>query len=220
MKFEKILACAVGAGLLTLGAGSARALVIDDDLVPVLNAALIVKITEDNGKTKSVSVTSKDLLIAVGEDLESDSSFYKGDEIGLVDNNDYWILTPKGEELVDLSVDGVIEYEQETLTESEHEGGHGSFTDSQTGDFAFIFASDEDTIDPTDNEIFIEQEGAPYTYTVTGAAVTHGDKQAITVTEKGGVSTEGWDFDVFDNGDDPVPIFGTVTLDASGTIVE
>jgi hypothetical protein len=220
MKFEKILACAVGAGLLTLGAGSARALVIDDDLVPVLNAALIVKITEDNGKTKSVSVTSKDLLIAVGEDLESDSSFYKGDEIALLDDEDFWIITPKGDELFDLTANGVFSYDHTELTESDHAGGHGSFTDSQTGVADFIFASDEDTIDPTDNEIFCEQDDVPYAYTATGAAVTHGDKQAITVTEKGGIATEGWDFDVFDNGDDPVPIFGTVTLDASGTIVE
>jgi hypothetical protein len=220
MKLKNILACAVGAGLLTFAAGSARALVIDDEVAPVLDVQLTVKFTEDNGKTKSVSITSKDLLIAIGEDFEGDSDFYKGDEIALVDDADYWILDKHGDELVDLSDDDVISYDHTELTESEKETDD-SFKESQTGVASFTFASNGDTGDELDNEIYCSQDDVPYAYTVTETAINHhSDKFTETVTEKGGIATEGFDFDVFDNDDVPLPIFGTVTQDGSGTIEE
>jgi hypothetical protein len=225
MKFEKILACAVGAGLLTFAAGSARAIVIDDEVATVLNAQLRVNYTDSNGKIKSATVTSKDLITAIGDDF---SENYSGDEIIAFDRSevpddagsyDYELVDKHGADVLDLTSEDVIENEYDTLTDSEHEG-KDSFKYVETGELNFLFASDGEFIDEEDNTLFFVQEGIPYTYTETGTAVTHnGTKEMITVTEKDGIDTEGFDFNVFDNGDNELPIAGVITQDGSGTLV-
>jgi len=216
MKFEKILACAVGAGLLTLTAGSARALVIDDEVVPVLDAALIVKVTESNGKAKDISITSKDLVTAIGDDQDED---FSGDEIVLFEG-DYELVDKHGDEEEDLSEEGVISYDHTELTESEHDG-KDSETSSQTGVASFTFASnaeDDGLTDPFDNEIYASQDDVPYSSTATERAITrNGDKFTVTITETGGVATEGVDSNVEE--DEFLPVFGTITQDGSGTEV-
>jgi hypothetical protein len=221
---KKILACAVGAGLLTFAAGNARALVIDDEVATVLNAQLTVKFTEDNGKVKSATITSKDLVNAIGNDFDED---FSGDEIIAFDRSDdpddagsydYELVDKHGDDVEDLTDDGVIENEYTTLTDSLHEG-HDSEKYVETGVLSFGFFSDEDDIELDDNDLAFEQDSVPYTYTETGSIVAHnGDKEAITVTEKDGISTDGFDFEVFDNDDDPLPIFGVITQNGSGTV--
>jgi hypothetical protein len=215
MKLKIILACAVGAGLLTLGAGSARATV--DEISTVVNAQLIVKYTDNNGKTKSATVTSKDLVTAIGEDQGED---FSGDEIVYFEN-DYYLADKHGDLGENLTEDDVLDFSFTELTSSKHEGAHGSFTDSATGVCDFEFFSNGDDggfLDEENNELSFEDEDAPYTGTETGAATTHNGKEKITISEKIGIATDGFDFDVFDNGDTPLPIFGTITFSGSGTI--
>jgi hypothetical protein len=227
---KKILAGAVGAGLLTFTAGSARALVVGDDEATVLDAQLIVKYTDDNGKVKRATITSKDLLIAIGEDQEDNADFYKGDDIIAYDRDDvpddagsydYAISDKDGDDIFDLSDADVIFTDYETLTESDHESDD-SYKYVETGIMDFEFYSDGDPESEEDNELSFDTDfSTPYTYTLTETAINHhSDKFTETITEKDGIDTDGFDFDVFDNGDDPLPIAGVITQDGSGKIDE
>ena len=66
---KNILACAVGAGLLMFATGSTQAVTFGDDFVTTLNAQLIIKWSDSNGKVQKASITSKDLVEAIGEDF-------------------------------------------------------------------------------------------------------------------------------------------------------
>jgi hypothetical protein len=221
---KKILACAVGAGLLTFAAGSARAIVIDDEVATVLNAQLKVNYTDSNGKIKSATVTSKDLIIAIGDDF---SENYSGDEIIAIDRSDdpedaveydYELVDKHGDDVLDLTEDDVIFNDYDELTESDHESKNTEIV-TETGVLDFSFFSDGDFIFEEDNELSFEQDDVPFSYTLTGQKVSgHGDKAMFTVTEKDGIDTEGFDFNVFGNGDTPLPIAGLITQDGSGTL--
>jgi len=223
---RKILACAVGAGLLTLGAGSARALVIDDEVATVLSAQLVVKFTEDNGKVKSATITSKDLVNAISDDQDAD---FSGDEIVALDRTDdpedaggydYELVDKHGDEDEDLTADDVIFNTYDEITESDREG-HDTEIVTETGiiDFAFFSNGDDGGfLDLEDNELAFEQDPVPFSYTLTGQEVPgHSGKVMFTVTEKDGIDTEGIDEAI--DGDDELPIAGTLTQNGSGTLV-
>jgi hypothetical protein len=225
MKLKLILACAVGAGLLTLTAGSARALVIDDEVATVLDASLVVKVTESNGKIKSATITSKDLVNAISDDQDVD---FSGDEIIAIDRSDdpddaveydYELVNKHGDEDEDLSEDDVIFNEYDELSESEHESKNTEIV-TETGVLEFEFFSNGDDLgflDEEDNELAFTQDDVPFTWTLTGEEVSHhSDKAAFTVTEKDGIDTEGIDEAI--DGDDFLPIAGVITQDGSGTL--
>jgi hypothetical protein len=173
MKLKSILACAVGAGLLTFGSGHAQALgvgVINGELVTVLNAQLLIKWTDGNGKIKKARIISKDLVNAISEDFDEN---FSGDQIvNVAANNimcaavadavadadvanvadekgDYWLMDKDGNLVTDandenLTEDGVIVAQYDDLSDGENTGNNGKFKYVETGILDFEFYSDGD----------------------------------------------------------------------------
>jgi hypothetical protein len=216
---KNILACAVGAGLLTFASGQAQAIVIDNELVIPLNAQLIIKYSV-NGKAKRASITSKSLVTAIGEDFNENLSgdqivFYYGD-------GDYHLMDKHNTLGEDLTEDGVIIAEYNQLSTSSNDGNNGKFKDVETGTVDFEFysdgvtpadvADDEGTLD--DNTLEFADTSVPYTFTETGGAFKNNNAQQVTITEKDSIGATGHDFDVVDL-DDQI-IFGMMTQNGSG----
>jgi hypothetical protein len=234
---KNILACAVGAGLLTFASGRAQALVIDDQVATVVNAQLIIKFTTGDGKIKKASITSKDLINAIGEDNDL---VVKGDQIVTLDRSsdapedqgDFWLMDKHGNLISvqddddSLTDDGIIIANYDDLSDSDNEGNNGKFKFVETGVLDFEFYSDgvtptdveDDEGSLDDNTLEFASEG-PYSYSETGTGVNHNNKEKITVTEKDSISATGHDFDVLDSDDDEI-IFGMMTQDGSGTIID
>src|ERR1700689_369890 len=98
---KNILACALGAGLLTFAAGRAQAVSFGDDFETVVDAQLIIKWTDDNGRLHRGRITTKDMVTAIGEDFEGDVT---GDQIVYDwDEGDYWLGAKQGVFFVDLT---------------------------------------------------------------------------------------------------------------------
>jgi hypothetical protein len=215
---KNILACALGAGLLTFAAGSAQAFVIDNELAVPLDAQLFIKWTDDNGKLQKARITSKDLVNAIGEDFDENVS---GDQIVNVGSSDVdcELIDKHGDLVLDLSDDGVIVINHSQLSESEKDGSNGKFKEVSTGTVDVEFYSDGDQVDLDNNTLELIDDVSPYTLTVTGSAINHNDKQQITIAEKDELGAEGHDFDATEDFDD-LPIFGIMTGNGSGTIVD
>jgi hypothetical protein len=242
MKLKNILACALGAGLLTAAAGSVQATVINNYVTRVLKAQLIIKWTDSNGKIKKATITSKDLVKAISEDFGVN---YSGDQIvysdwdgdyHLMDKNKVFVYDVNGD---DLGEDGVIVADYTPLSSSHNDGNNGRYKDVETGTLDFEFYSDgvteadvlnDDTLSLDDNTLEFIDGNAPYTLTQTGAAIRKNTNQKLTFTEKEEIGGVGHDFDVVDEADpsgdddaeppsdDDLPIFGPMTQDGSGTI--
>jgi hypothetical protein len=232
MKLKNILACALGAGLLTVAAGSVQATVINNTVVTVLKAQLIIKWTDANGKIKKATITSKDLVKAISEDFGVN---YSGDQIvfsdwdgdyHLMDKNKVFVYDVNGE---DLGENGVIFTDYTSLSSSHNGGNNGRYKDVETGTLDFEFYSDGDPMTLDNNTLEFIDGNAPYTLTQTGAAIRKNTNQKLTVTEKDEIGGAGHDFDVVDEADtdvegdttpsdDDLPIFGPMTQDGSGTI--
>ena len=223
---KKILACAVGAGLLTFAAGSAQAAlgmhrttsVIDGNLVAPLNAQLIMKYTDANGKVQRATINTKVLVAAISFDFGVN---YSGDQIvywygdqdyHLMDRNGVLINDVSDE---DLTEDGVIVYNYTVDSTSTKNGSNGKFTTVNTGTFDFEFYSDGDN-DVVDDELAFVDDSAAFTATETASSIK-GGFQSVSITEKTGVTAVGHDFTVDAHAN--LPVFGLMTQNTSGKVL-
>jgi hypothetical protein len=214
MKIKNILACAVGAGLLTIAGGSARAgTVIEGSLVIPFDASLIIKYVDGSGKVRKATLNQKAFVAAISEDFDEN---FSGDQIVYYMGDDDFFLMDKNKVLEEnLSEDGVIFIDHTEDSEDTVDGSNGSFHHKETGtaDVGFFSDGEEDSVDST---LSFEDDSAAYTYTISGGPIKN-DEQTITVTEKDGIDAIGHDFDVID--DEDLPIFGSNSESTSGKII-
>jgi hypothetical protein len=243
MKLKNVLVCAAGAALLTFVPGRAQAIVIDNEVVTVLNAQLIIKWTDSDGKIKKARITSKEMVNAISEDFDEN---FSGDQIVNVAGNDvmcstvadvteaadvaaekgdYWLMDKHGNLVENLTEDEVIVANYDDLSDSDNEGNNGKFKYVETGVFDFEFYSDGDFIDvgpgtsnSADSTLTFVDDSAPYTFIEIGSGIKNNGRQKLTITEKDAIGAVGHDFDVVDL-DDQI-IFGMMTQNGSGTVVD
>jgi hypothetical protein len=222
MKLKNILACVLGAGLLTVATGNARATVIDNNLVIPLKAQLIIKWTDSNGKIKMARISSKDMVDAISEDFGVN---FSGDQIVYwLETGEYYLMDKNDVLVENLSADQVIIAISTIDSENNNDGNNGKFKDVEIGTIDLEFYSDGDlggvavvgTSNSADSTLWFNDDIAPFTFTETGSVFKNG-KQTITWTGKVGVGAVGHDFDVI--ADDNLPVFGTLNSSGSGKVI-
>jgi hypothetical protein len=213
---KNMLACAVGAGLLTFATSRAQAVVSSDDFETTLNAQLIIKWSDSNGKAQKARITSKDLVNAISDDFDED---YSGDQIVYdYEDGDYWLVNKHGAFELDLSDvdeedDYVILTDYDVLSSSEKDGKNGAYKYTSTGTLDFEFYSFGDSDNIYDNELEFIDDEVSFTYSENAGAIKKG-LQEVSVTEKDGLNGDGHDYDVVDF--DDLPVFGMMTQNGSG----
>jgi hypothetical protein len=224
MKLKNILACALGAGLLTFAGGSAQAAlnkktsVIDGFLVIPLNPQLIIKYTDGNGKVQRATINTKALVAAIsldfGENFSGDRIvyWYEDGDFHLMDKQNNLVNDVNDE---DLSEDGVIVADVTRDSSSTHDGSNGRFTYVETGTDDFEFYSDGDQVTLGNDTLEFIDDTVPYTYTETAGPIKNGEQQ-VNITEKADLGATGHDFTVVDI--DPLPIFGSATQNGGGKV--
>jgi hypothetical protein len=213
MKLKNILACALGAGLLTVAAGSAQALVIDNNVITVLKAQLTIKWTDGNGNIQKARISSKDMVDAISGDFVAD---FSGDLIVFdPGSDDYWLMDRNDVLEEDLSLDQVILADYNSLSSNQKNGSNFQYKRSDTGTIDFEFYSDGG-FDSPDSTLSFTDAAVPYTYTETGSGKNNSGNQTITINEKDRVGADGHDFDVVELND--LPINGTMTQTGHGMV--
>jgi hypothetical protein len=218
---KNILACAVGAGLLTFATSRAQAVSYGDDFQTTFNAQLIIKWSDSNGKAQKARITTKDLVTAISEDFDENYSgdkiiydYYDADEF----DEGYWLVDKHNNFVLDLSDydeedDYILLADYDQLSSSEKDGKNDSYKYTETGVADFEFYSDGDDGDVSDNTLAFVDDEVSYTYSENVGPLKKGLQQ-VSITEKDGLNGDGVDYDVVDF--DDLPIFGIITQNGSG----
>jgi hypothetical protein len=211
---QGVLGCALAAGLMTFAADNSQAAVIENTIFAPINIKLTVYYVASNGKIKAATLISKDVLKLL--------NYPKGDQLALAtsdgadfDNGDVCIIN-KDTLVDDLTADGYMVANLNSLVDSNSSKDNGSFRDSSAGSFAFDFYSDagDDLDDGLDSDYWFELTGA-YTSKASGSAIRSG-KQSVSVSFSGKADGQGFDVDLDDSGD--LPIIGSSWASGSGKV--
>ncbi|HEU6447962.1 MAG TPA: hypothetical protein VFV23_05955 [Verrucomicrobiae bacterium] len=212
--FRAVSACALAAGLFTVGLSSAKAGVIDNELADAVNVKLTMTYTGNNGKIKKMRVTSKDLVNAIANDWQEN---YSGDRIiYYYGNDDFWLVDKHNNLILDLTETEVLYTDYSDTSYWEKDGKNGSYTFRNVGiDWEFEFTSygnenwDSSTLALYDYNL-------PYFESGFGTPIFNG-RQFQSDSTKESFAGYGHNYDV--SKDDYLPCVGTVTEIGSGILI-
>jgi len=215
---KNILACALGAGLMTLGMGVSQAIGVGNEIVAPLNVQLSALTTTSRGKVQKIRITAKDLLVSTGFTAKGESIVILSDE------EDVWVMDKQGELIEDLTADGILEISFDEFDEDDTSTQGGGFRESSVGTVEVSFFSDGSD-DAADSDLTFDLDGT-FTFVLTGTAVPglHGLHAKIPTNRLletlnvnlSNLGTEGFDFDI--NESDDVPVSGSMTATGSGLV--
>jgi hypothetical protein len=206
---KNILACALGAGLIMVGAGKVQALVSDNSIAIPLSVKLTVTTTDSKGKVTMTRLTSKDLLNSLSDTV-------KGDQFAYFEGN-VWIVNKKV--LVDNLTNTFVIILSEKSS-SDVPGKNGGFKDSQSGTCEVAFDSDEDAdTDISDSTLNFDLTGIySATQSATAAHQRHhnGNISETDSLNLSALGNEGFDSSVDDT--ETEPMSGSVSGSENGTV--
>jgi len=232
---KNILACALCAGLMTVGASRVKAIVIEDELFTPLTIQLSAfAAPSDNGKIVKVRISNKDILNVLSDTFGEN---FKRDQLAVAlgnsDTGDIVIINKNGV-VEDLSEGNDMNIDLEEVVSSESdtpkkrtfaEAGNASFTfysdpqfdfDNDTQEFdIFDQAASED-----DSDFWLELTGT-YNYTETETSKKNSNKVKLDTSLKATFNGVGFD-DAVNGLDEPdgVPVSGFALGSASGSVIE
>lgn len=193
---QGVLGCALAAGLMTFAADNAQAAVIENTIFAPINIKLTAYYVASNGKIKAATLVSKDILKLL--------NYPKGDQLAVAtgesvdfDNGDVCIID-KNTLVEDLTADGYMVANLNSLVDSESSKDNGSFRDSSAGSFVLDFYSDagNDLDGGLDSDYWFQLTGA-YTSKASGSAIRSG-KQSVSVSFSAKADGQGFDIDLDD----------------------
>jgi hypothetical protein len=210
---QGVMGCALAAGLMTFAADNSQAAVIENTIFAPINVKLTVYYYASNGKIKAATLVSKDVLKIL--------NYPKGDQLAVAtgesvdfDNGDVCIID-KNTLVEDLTADGYMTAELNSLVDSNTSKDNGSFKDTSAGSFVLDFYSDagDDLDGGHDSDYWFEVTGA-YTSKASGSAIKGGN-QNESLSFKAKADGQGYDVDL---GSDNLPVIGSASASGSGKV--
>lgn len=225
---KAVSACAIVAGLLTIGTSKSEALQISGYVVQNVQVKLVATAADGNGNLTKVRITNKDLTGAITADGVTDAT---GMKIALWDDGyNYYLLNPNTSQLGEnLSSDKILTASWNGWWYSSTNHTDGSIKRaSEVGTVFIQFASDGNpastnwgasSLEFIDMSAGSGTAATTWAWKETGSVVNGAGKQTITENETDTFSGYGYEANssVISN-TEGFPINGTITYNGSGTV--
>jgi hypothetical protein len=203
---KNILACALCAGLLTVGTAKTQATVIGNELVLNLNVQLTALTTSSRGKVQKTRIGNKDLLNSIGDTTKGDTLVY------WFDTDHVYVMSKRGILGEDLTSDGTFEISFSQFF-SDSNGNKRVFTGTTSAFFANAGA--EDT---ADSDLWFDLDGTySWTETESGDFGPNNNFFESDTVNMSNLGNEGFDDNI---SVDDVPLSGSISMSGSGILVD
>ena len=214
MKPNKILMCALAAGLMAFAFDKAQAVVINTNLYVPLNIKLTVNVT--NGAGKLVQKTANSKMIINTLNYESGFNYTNGTFLAVGPHQHVYAIY-KGVIQDDLSSEGYFDFNpNEYISTSTGTYGTTAYKYAEAGIVTFDFATDDPST--LDNNYFAFNATGTYTYSENDSAATSGLVKQSSKFSSSSLSGLSYAYEL--DAIDDLPGTGSISGSGSGKVAE